>query len=182
MVLSIFLGNTPCEMEEPVTVSLPDILASLCRPDYSEAVCFSLIIRFPIQILIQDARFSPQNMMSTLEEILGVHEEPFLQVFLQFIVDCAELDEIVTTGTHFRSVLIRSGSEPSQFLAYRDVTIGQSIDHFLKVYLVYFKPFVYKFWSEKVQELLQALVNADETFSICGVYFGKDHHLFLICY
>lgn len=114
-----------------------------------------------------------QDLLTSLEHLRETNETDFVGAFLQFIVGCAELDISVTAGTCFPSVILRTGQEPEKFLAYRDPRLGNAIDGFLRGFLADGKPFEIVSWTEKVFELLRALIRAGEKFAVCGLYFGR---------
>lgn len=118
--------------------------------------------------------------MSTLHDIREINAEPFVQTFLQFIFDCSELDILISPETCLRSVIVRRGAEPAQFLAYREPNVGQAIEAFLQVYLCQMKPYNVDGWTDKVTELLKAMIEAGEQFSDCGLYFVT--RLLINCY
>lgn len=112
--------------------------------------------------------------MAVLQKLHSENEDLYVQTFLQFIVDCAELEVDVSEEISFRSVIFQSGSGSERFLAYRDPQLGKAIDDFLRVYLGEASAFESSRWSERVLELLTALIEAGDRFAVCGLYFGKD--------
>lgn len=112
--------------------------------------------------------------MAVLQKLHSENEDLYVQTFLQFIVDCAELEVDVSEEISFRSVILQSESGSERFLAYRDPQLGKAIDDFLRVYLGEASAFESSRWSERVLELLTALIEAGDRFAVCGLYFGKD--------
>ena len=113
-----------------------------------------------------------QDLLDSLKSLRDVQEESFVEAFLQFIVNSAELEITVTVNTFLAAVINRSGPEPDGFLPYRDAKIGQAIEEFLPIFIAEFKPFRIPKWCEKVLELLKALIAAGDHLTNCGIYFG----------
>lgn len=120
-----------------------------------------------------------QNLISSLRQLFEENERGFVEVFLQFILDCAEIPFQISLEIDNAAFLVGSESTATQFLLYRDPTLATATENFLQVYITELEAFQSDLWRKNVVALLKVLVEVEDEHKsngTAGLYFGRRIH------
>lgn len=158
--------------------SVPNILSTISDPKYCERVrknTFGIYHNLTVSLSSSIC----QDLLRNLYDLQLLDEDMYIESFLQFILDCAEIPLHITIDISFSEAIFRCTMDDTlseQFLVYKEPDRAHLITGFLKAFLSAKEP---ARWTEKftenVADLIEAMLEVDNNprVTCCAMFFRK---------